>query len=78
MNGRQSSASVNVRTNSPPYGGSLTLSPAAPYTALDSEIKLSAVQWTDDAEDLPLVYAYAASIRGGLVRAQTQLADRWC
>ena len=57
--GRSASASLRVKMNAAPYGGSMAMSPDAPYTALTSEITISAIQWTDDASDLPLEYSFS-------------------
>lgn len=65
--GSSSSTNVVVTMNSAPYGGSLTVSPDPPYTALLSELTLTASQWTDDASDLPLEYSFSyadASVGG--------------
>jgi len=46
--------------NRAPFGGALQLSyDTDPPIALTTDVALSAVQWTDDPDDLPLKYAFA-------------------
>ncbi|KAA0170949.1 hypothetical protein FNF27_06426 [Cafeteria roenbergensis] len=55
--GQAGSATVQLRTNEPPYAGFVQASPEA-GTVLATSFTLQASQWTDNAEDLPLSYLF--------------------
>ncbi len=57
VSGLSASASVVVSVNTPPYGGTATVTPAVGF-ALVTRFNLTASGWTDDA-DFPLRYAFA-------------------
>lgn len=57
--GAEGFAAVAVIMNRPPFGGALTVSPEAGGFAVQTPFTLEARGWTDDAEDLPLQYAFA-------------------
>ena len=48
---------IEVQVNSPPSGGSLTIEPPEGL-ASSTSFTLTADDWTDDPEDLPLVYTF--------------------
>jgi len=58
-----SASTVTITMNSPPFGGSLDISPKSnltPYgTALNTSFSLRTFQWTDDVEDYPMLYAFS-------------------
>ena len=58
--------------NSSPYGGRVAANPAAGTAALDTFV-LEALDWTDDADDLPLVFSF--SYFNGEVSVGSQVAD---
>lgn len=51
-------AEIDVRVNSPPSGGFFTITPNVGFAA-DTEFYLSAEQWTDHVDNLPLVYSFS-------------------
>lgn len=44
--------------NSAPYGGRIDASPRTGIAALDAFL-LESLEWTDDADDLPLFYSFS-------------------
>lgn len=54
----QATASLTLPLNSPPFGGTIKVSPTPPYFASTTDIAISGEQWFDDAADLPLTYAF--------------------
>ncbi|KAL3926913.1 MAG: hypothetical protein SGPRY_003073, partial [Prymnesium sp.] len=56
--GGTASSWLTLKTNAPPFGGTMRLSPDPPYLALLGAITLTASQWFDDPEDLPLLYSF--------------------
>lgn len=79
--GRSASASMRVKMNSAPYGGSMSLSPEANFIALTTDITLTAIQWTDDASDMPLEYAFSYTNSDAVALATSQgywgFVDTW-
>jgi hypothetical protein len=63
---------VAVSINAPPLSGFVDVSPTT-GTALTTQFRISAPQWTDDVDDLPLMYvfAYVVGVDGG---AETRLS----
>eukprot|EP00935_MAST-01C_sp_MAST-1C-sp1_P000533 g533.t1 len=53
-----SRAEITIATNSPPVNGSITVRPSC-GRALSTRFFASAVNWVDDAMDLPLLYRFA-------------------
>lgn len=53
------SQTVSILVNAPPSGGSLQISPAS-GTAVDTLFEFSTFSWSDDPNDLPLVYVMTA------------------
>lgn len=64
-------AQLSIVVNSPPYGGHVAASPAAGTAALDAFV-LEALDWTDDADDLPLTFSF--SYFNGKVSVEWQFA----
>jgi hypothetical protein len=58
LSGLSSVAAATVKVNTPPYGGTMALTPDPPYQALTTDITITAEQWFDDVQDYPLVYAF--------------------
>lgn len=57
--------------NSAPYGGRVSASPATGIAVLDPFV-LEALDWTDEADDLPLTFSFSYS--NGEVRVEQQIA----
>lgn len=58
QNGATSAASFVIIINSPPFGGTIAVTPTT-GTATSTEFAMSAAQWTDtEANDFPLRYAF--------------------
>jgi hypothetical protein len=55
-NGYSSSSSIVIRTNSPPFGGSLMVDPTVGGVMLETVFSMNSGFWTDD--DLPLSYEF--------------------
>lgn len=51
-------AELSVVTNAPPTGGYVDASPRAGSAAVDM-FSLQSLEWTDDVDDLPLLYFFA-------------------
>lgn len=51
-----------VTSNQAPYAGSLEVMPSIGGTAFATDFTLSAPGWTDDVEDLPLLYTFAYEV----------------
>ncbi|CAM9119623.1 unnamed protein product, partial [Laminaria digitata] len=51
-------AQLSIVVNSPPYGGRVAASPKAGTAALNAFV-LEALDWTDDADDLPLTFSFS-------------------
>lgn len=66
---REGYAQLSIVVNSPPYGGRVAASPTAGTAALDAFV-LEALNWTDDADDLPLTFSF--SYFNGEVRVKSQ------
>lgn len=49
---------LSVLINSPPYGGHVVASPTSGTAALDAFV-LESLEWTDEADDLPLSYTFS-------------------
>ena len=62
--GQSATASVEVVVNRPPYGGQLVVAPLSGGVALHTLFHMSASAWTDDTEDLPLLYLFDARLPG--------------
>ena len=60
-------AIVSVLMNRPPFGGSCVSEYDTPVVALSTPIKLTAIQWFDDVDDLPLTYSFGALDLGGSI-----------
>ena len=69
-------ARIRVVMNRPPYGGSCTKSHELPAVALRTPVQLSALQWFDDVEDLPLMYGFSFAIRGFLAKDAVPLREQ--
>jgi hypothetical protein len=54
-----STASLSILINAPPSSGGFTVRPSV-GTSLNSSFSLGASGWTDDADDFPLVFVFAA------------------
>lgn len=50
-------AELSVLVNSAPYGGHIEASPREGTAALDSFL-LESLDWTDEADDLPLLFSF--------------------
>lgn len=59
VNGNQGFGEVRVRVNSPPSSGRLSVTPTTGFAVQDT-FTLACAEWTDDADDLPLKYAFSA------------------
>lgn len=68
---REGYAELSIVVNSPPYGGRVSASPSTGSAALDPFV-LEALDWTDDADDLPLFFSFAYF--NGEVRVESQVA----
>ncbi|KAL3928713.1 MAG: hypothetical protein SGPRY_002275 [Prymnesium sp.] len=56
--GGTASSWLTLKANAPPFGGTMSISPEPPYLALLAEITVTALQWFDDPEDMPLLYSF--------------------
>lgn len=67
-------AELSVLVNSAPYGGHVEASPREGTAALDSFL-LESLEWTDEVDDLPLLfsfyYANGQVSRGSIAQPQT-------
>jgi hypothetical protein len=76
-NGYSSSSSISISTNSPPFGGSLKVSPVSGGVMFETLFSMRSLSWVDD--DLPLSYEFGYLTPGDLsvsiLRSKQQLSS---
>ncbi len=71
----QGKSTVVLLANSPPTAGAFTVSAADPIIAFATQVRLAAVGWQDDLEDLPLVFSFWA-VTSGVTPTPRELQER--
>lgn len=66
-------AEISIVVNSAPYGGHIDATPRTGTAASDAFL-LESLGWTDEADDLPIVFSFAYA--HGYVRTVVPLS--WC